>query len=133
MEGKFRKLCGKANGSVWHFAVIALSVVLTGTLLGQTLMAGGFAATARYQNTGFVPQGIAYVEEQLNLVATGLATDSGGNQVYRLNDKNLIAPKPDPAGYGTASSFAELAPVLEGASSLLTGQKLLLTEEDAGE
>lgn len=129
MEGKFQKPCLAKKGLAWRFAAMAVSVCLTGILLGNTLTAVGFTATDRYDDTGLVAQGVAHVEEQLDLVISSLSVDSEGKKVYRLNDKNLIAPKPDPAGYGTAASFEELSGVLDGASSLLDGQKLLLTEE----
>ena len=50
-------------------------------------------------------------------------------RVYSLNDGDMVAPKPNPARYGTADSPAELAAVLEEAQELLDGQETLFTTE----
>ena len=129
MKGKFQKTAGKHGVSVWRFALMVLSAGLTVMLLQKILTMDGLQAAERYDDGGIVAQGVANVEEQLDLLRSGFATDSVGKTVYRLSDKKLIAPKPDPQGYGTVKSFAELVPVLERADSLLAEQKLLLTED----
>ena len=47
---------------------------------------------------------------------------------YWLSDDDLVAPKPDPAAYGTCKSAAELMPILAQAEELLQGQSLYFTE-----
>ena len=48
---------------------------------------------------------------------------------YSLSDLDMVAPKPNPARYGTANSPAELAEVLQEAQELLDGQETLFTTE----
>ena len=52
-------------------------------------------------------------------------------RVYTLSDQDMVAPKPNPACYGTADSPAELAEVLQKAQELLDGQKTLFTTDTA--
>lgn len=46
-----------------------------------------------------------------------------------LSDQDMVAPKPNPACYGTADKPAELASVLEAAEELLDGQQTLFTTD----
>lgn len=48
---------------------------------------------------------------------------------YSLSDMDMVAPKPNPARYGTAESPAELASVLQEAQELLDGQETLFTTD----
>ena len=48
---------------------------------------------------------------------------------YTLSDEDMVAPKPNPACYGTAESPAEMAAVLQQAEELLDGQKTLFTTQ----
>ena len=129
MERKYLKPREKRTGILRRCVLVVLSIGLTAMLLRNMLTVEGTIAADRSDNAGFVTQGVAHVNEQLELVASGLSADTNGKTLYRLNDKNLIAPAPDPAGYGQVGSFAELAPVIEKASSLLAGQELLLSEQ----
>ena len=47
---------------------------------------------------------------------------------YWLSDDDLVAPKPNPANYGTCSSAMELMPILAQAEELLEGQTLYFNE-----
>ena len=48
---------------------------------------------------------------------------------YSLSDLDMVAPKPDPACYGTAEAPVEVAAVLRQARELLDGQKTLFTTD----
>ena len=48
---------------------------------------------------------------------------------YSLDDKDMVAPKPNPARYGTVESPAELAAVLQEAQELLDGQETLFSTD----
>jgi len=46
-------------------------------------------------------------------------------KVYWLSDEDLVAPEPNPEGYGETMNPADLQPVIEAAEELLEGQELL--------
>lgn len=50
-------------------------------------------------------------------------------KTYRLSDSQLVAPEPDPQGYGILEGTSGLGVLLAQAESLLDGQATLLTEE----
>ena len=50
-------------------------------------------------------------------------------KVYWLSDQDLVAPEPNPAGYGEVRSYEELKPILEQAADLLDGQTLAFTPD----
>lgn len=50
-------------------------------------------------------------------------------KTYRLSDSQLVAPEPDPQGYGVLESPSQLPGLLAQAKALLDGQSTLLTEE----
>lgn len=50
-------------------------------------------------------------------------------RVYTLSDQDMVAPKPNPARYGTATAPAELEGLLQEAEELLDGQKTLFTTD----
>ena len=52
---------------------------------------------------------------------------SNMDQVYTLSDQDMMAPKPNPACYGTVKTPAEMARVLVRAQKLLHGQETLFT------
>ena len=50
-------------------------------------------------------------------------------KVYWLRDDDLVAPKPNPEGYGTAGTPEEIRKLLQDAQPLLEGQRTALTPE----
>ena len=48
---------------------------------------------------------------------------------YFLSDLDMVAPKPNPACYGTAENPAELAAILQQAQELLDGQETMFTTD----
>ena len=53
----------------------------------------------------------------------------GVNRVFWLRDEDQIAPKPNPANFGTSRDASELGWLLEEAAELLDGQETLFTTE----
>ena len=64
-----------------------------------------------------------------NAIADALDGVLSIEKVYWLSDNDLVAPEPDPAGYGEVSSYEELLPILEKAKDLIDGQTLAITPE----
>lgn len=50
-------------------------------------------------------------------------------KTYWLSDADQVAPKPNPANYGTAASAAELGWLLEEAAELINGQDMLFNTQ----
>lgn len=50
-------------------------------------------------------------------------------KVYWLRDSDVVAPEPDPEGYGQVEDPAKLQAVLEAAEELLDGQELIFTTD----
>lgn len=50
-------------------------------------------------------------------------------KTYRLSDSQLVAPEPDPEGYGELTDLSQLPALLAQAEALLDGQVTLLGEE----
>lgn len=62
-------------------------------------------------------------------IAYGDTVFEATRREYTLNDQDMVAPEPNPAFYGTASSPAEMAAVLADAEFLMEGQETLFTTE----
>ncbi len=72
------------------------------------------------------------ITQRINpILSEAIPTIVETKKTYRLTDSQLVAPKPDPRGYGELSSTAELAELLSRpeAVALLDGQSTLLTTE----
>lgn len=71
-----------------------------------------------------------YLEDQGELLSTAVfspvqaGVEPSTRPVRRLNDDDLVAPKPDPEKYGTAQTAQELIWFPAAAGSLLNGQSL---------
>ena len=64
-----------------------------------------------------------------NAIADALDGVLSIEKVYWLSDNDLVAPEPNPAGYGEVSSYEELLPILEKAKDLIDGQTLAITPD----
>ena len=64
-----------------------------------------------------------------NAIADALDGVLAIEKVYWLSDHDLVAPEPNPAGYGEVHSYEELVPILKKAEKLLAGQTLALTPD----
>ena len=64
-----------------------------------------------------------------NAIADALDGVLAIEKVYWLSDHDLVAPEPNPAGYGEVHSYEELVPILKKAEKLLEGQTLAFTPD----
>lgn len=64
-----------------------------------------------------------------NAIADALDGVLAIEKVYWLSDHDLVAPEPNPAGYGEVRSYEELVPILKKAEKLLEGQTLAFTPD----
>lgn len=64
-----------------------------------------------------------------NAIADALDGVLSIEKVYWLSDHDLVAPEPNPAGYGEVRSYEELVPILKKAEKLLEGQTLAITPD----
>lgn len=64
-----------------------------------------------------------------NAIADALDGVLAIEKVYWLSDHDLVAPEPNPAGYGEVRSYEELVPILKKAEKLLAGQTLAFTPD----
>ena len=81
----------------------------------------------RSQDAAGVPK--AYEQYINNLTAAALEGLLVVPKVYELPEDTVIAPKPDPAGYGESLDPADMAAVVAGAAELLGGQPTLWTPQ----
>ncbi len=116
------------NGSRGNALLVTLCVILTAGLLlalffcvGNPGKQAGTAADARLMD-----KFDRFVTNSLSDALDGIVTVE---KTYWLSDEELVAPVPDPEGYGIVSSSAEMETVLADAAGLLDGQSTLFTPE----
>lgn len=82
-------------------------------------------------SSGSKPEPAATFQRELNNRISPLLSDAIPTikKTYRLDDSQLVAPKPDPACYGQVSDPADMTPILAQAASLLDGQTTLFTPQ----
>lgn len=71
----------------------------------------------------------AYEQYVNNLIASALEGLVTVPKIYRLSENTVVAPKPDPMGFGTSKNAADTAAAVEAAEPLLAGRKLLWSPE----
>ena len=109
-------------------ALALMSLCLAGVLLFHFAMAGSSGTAAA---EGSAPGGELMDRFDMfmtNQVSNALDGVLNIEKVYWLSDRELVAPMPDPANYGTADSPAELMWLLEKAEKLIDGQEMLFNE-----
>lgn len=122
----------KKKQSLWNCAaVIAASLVLVGMLLFRILC--GSMTDSRQVVPALTERGTLQVDKQIAMIRAGLtmepAAEVESKVVYQLEDKNLVAPKPDPDKFGKADAAGSLAWLLKDAAALLEGQETLFTTD----
>ena len=110
----------------WQRSVIFLSSVLTVLLLWTMAVSLDGSCAPRTVSVSIRQRVAASAKERLAAVTEGI---DGTRRVYRLSDRDLTAPKPDPRCYGTASDPAQLEQLLEDAGNLLAGQETLFSTQ----
>lgn len=106
--------------------VMAVSGVLTlGLLLGMLTM-GSTPAAASAGNIDVMDTFERDLANQVSGVLEGVIPT---RRVYQLSDSDIVAPEPDPDGYGQTGDPAQMRSVLDQAAVLLEGQQTLFTIE----
>lgn len=95
-------------------------------LLAQAVL-GGFWPRSTVQEAGSADMMDRFDMFMTNEISDALDGVMAVKKVYWLSDADLVAPEPNQANYGTASSAGELGWLLEAAEPLLDGQDTLFT------
>lgn len=106
--------------------VIGLSCLLTVWLLAMLLTFSGVRTASEKQSWRMLDKLEQYLTMQTGAAMTGI---SGVEQTFWLNDEDLIAPVPDPEGFGETEDPASLGWLLEKAAPLLEDQPALFSTE----
>lgn len=119
-------------------AVILVAVTVAGLWIGAGALLLGvlFHSEADVSAENVRTDLTADFEYMLSKKMSGIGEIDCGNVVfapvkreYSLSDLDMVAPKPNPARYGTVDTPAELASVLQEAQELLDGQETLFTTD----
>ena len=108
-------------------SIISLVLVLA---MGVTLICstGGSTGTGKTEvsNVSILEKFESYVTNRISASLDGILAIK---KQYWLSDSDLIAPRPNPEGYGTAASPAELKWLMDKAVETFGGAPLQLTED----
>ena len=126
---KKRTTPGCILGGIFKGAICLVCIVMTAVLIVNML---GVVSSS----TGASVSGIsaAAIMDKFDMVMTNeISSALEGvlkiDKVYWLSDQDLVAPEPNPEGFGTADSPAELGWLLEEATELIDGQDMLFSTE----
>ena len=103
----------------------AVCVIAVAVILSNFAMVGGSGLTAASggeANAAIMDKFDMYITNQVSDALDGVLNIE---KVYWLSDEELVAPKPNPEGYGTADKPEDLNWLLEEAAHLIGDQKLL--------
>ena len=109
----------------WVKPVLAAvcAVAALAMLCGVALVSGsGRAAAGGASNAAIMDKFDMYITNQTSNALDGILDIK---KVYWLSDTELVAPKPNPANYGTANTPEELSWLLEEAADLIGDQQML--------
>lgn len=124
-KGKFMKLLSKCL----FVAVTAALWVCAGALLLGMLVFPGKTVSMPNVKTDLAADFDNMLTKKLGGVGELNMDSVTLKRVYYLDDLDKVAPKPNPACYGTVNSAAEMAEVFRAAQDLLDGQQTLLTTD----
>ena len=123
-NGKKNRFCLlKKEWTKWLMLVIC--AVLVATILSNFSMIGGsglVAASGSVAGVAIMDKFDMYMTNEISNALEGVLNIE---KVYWLSDSELVAPKPNPANYGTANKPEELNWLLEEAADLIAGQEML--------
>lgn len=127
-KGRFeRAQAGRASapGGI----LIALSLAATLCLLSWMLFLP--RTPERLPQTRSVPYEKLdlFLRSALSVTPDGEPSAEPTRPVYTLNDGDTVAPKPDPACYGTVRDPSQMEPILHQAEALLDGQRTLFSTD----
>ncbi len=126
---RFWNIAGPALGLLLKIAAGLLCLVLTCNVLLSFLFTGGTSRTsAQNSDTNYA------LTDRYNMFVTNTLSDALDGvlsipKTYWLNDDDLVAPMPNPDGYGSAKDPASLQWLLDQAAPLLDGQDTLFSAD----
>ena len=110
-------------------AGVFFCVVLLAVFCYNFILSSGTKETVSQEKAADVTIMDKYDMFVTNAIADALDGVLSIEKVYWLSDNDLVAPEPNPAGYGDVSSYEELLPVLKMAEELIDGQPLAITPD----
>ena len=122
---------GGEKGNIRAGLLIPVFLLLTALLLWRILVTPGELKQNTRLDTDIAGSFQTHFETRVEDFLTDFLGGESGATVYRLTDRDLVAPKPAPENYGSAETAAELSRVLEEAKPLLDGQDTLFTTQTA--
>ena len=109
-------------------AVTLVSLALTAVLLSSVVMVLGSGSASAEAETGDVTVMDKFDMFMTNQISSALEGVLNIDKVYWLSESDLVAPKPNPANYGTVDKPEDLMWLLEEAADLIDGQEMLFNE-----
>ena len=128
-EEKRGNLLVRFFGFLGKTAITLAALALTALLMTGMVQIFGNSTTASasaVSGVNFMDRFDMFMTNQVSSALDGILNIE---KVYWLSDADLVAPEPNPAGYGTAASAAELGWLLEEAKDLIDGQDMLFSTE----
>lgn len=127
MEKEKRPLWRWLRTGFCTLLVVACLVVTTGLLV--VVMFGGAGTAAPRKVSVQLDLMERFDLYMTNVKGEALEGIQAVKKIYWLRDTDMVAPEPNPDGYGEAEDPAELKAVLESARELLDGQQLIFTTD----
>ena len=113
-----------SRGARVKLVLLAVCVAAVAMVLSNFALVGGsglVAASGGAANAAIMDKFDMFITNEISNALDGVLNIE---KVYWLSDDDLVAPKPNPAGYGTANSYEELVWLLEEAADLIDGQEM---------
>lgn len=110
-------------------AGVFFCVVLLAVFCYNFILSSGTKETVSQEKAADVTIMDKYDMFVTNAIADALDGVLSIEKVYWLSDNDLVAPEPNPAGYGEVNSYEELLPILKMAEELIDGQPLAITPD----
>ena len=123
------KVAGSVLLLLVKIAIGGLCLLITCGLLASFLLTGGSSrGSVQNSDTNYA------LTDRYNMFVTNTLSDALDGvlsipKTYWLNDDDLVAPMPNPEGYGSTQDPASLQWLLDKAAPLLDGQDTLFTTE----
>lgn len=126
---KNKSLVCRVMAGLVKAAVSLLCIGITAILLLNTIVSSGNSSVGAIKGAADVTIIDKYDMFMTNQTSNALDGILKIEKVYWLSDSDLVAPEPNPAGYGTASSPEELTWLLEEAVGLIGGRTMTFNKD----
>lgn len=126
---KNKSLVCRVMAGLVKAAVSLLCIGITAILLLNTIVSSGNSSVGAIKGAADVTIIDKYDMFMTNQTSNALDGILKIEKVYWLSDSDLVAPEPNPAGYGTASSPEELTWLLEEAAGLIGGRTMTFNKD----